>query len=136
MTTVTDQFSEEQTDIAMQMGALGMQNPVAQMGDVALSVKGDAFIVGIGSDVREKLPLTEVGVQRVRFALQGETNRAMSETSVLTPRLRTGRSLGWRQRRHGCRCRNRRWPNIPAYTEWMGYRSTRSLSVRASRCRL
>ena len=88
--TVTDAFNEEQTDISMVMGALGMQNPVAQVGDVALSVKGDAFIVGIGSDVREKLPLTEVGVQRVRFALQGETNRAMSETSVLTPRLELG----------------------------------------------
>ena len=87
---VKDQFHEVQTDISMTMGALGMQNPVAQMADIALSVKGDAFILGIGSEAREKLPLTEADVQRVRFALQGETNHAMSETSLLTPRLELG----------------------------------------------
>ena len=78
--TVTDAFNEAQTDISMVMGALGMQNPVAQVEDIALSVKGDVFVVGIGSDVREKLPLTEADVQRVRFALQGETDHQMSET--------------------------------------------------------
>ena len=87
---VKDQFHEVQTDISMMMGALGMQNPVAQMGDIALSVKGDAFILGIGSDAREKLTLTKADVQRVRFALQGETDHAMSETSLLTPRLELG----------------------------------------------
>ncbi len=86
---ITDQYSEAQTDIAMIMAAVGMRNALAKAGGIDLSLKSDAFVVSINSDERENLPVAQADVQRVRFALQGESNH-QSETSSLTPRLELG----------------------------------------------
>ena len=86
---ITDQYSEAQTDIAMIMAAVGMRNALAKAGNIDLSLKSDAFVVSINSDERENLPVAQADVQRVRFALQGESNH-QSETSSLTPRLELG----------------------------------------------
>ncbi len=86
---ITDQYSEAQTDIAMIMAAVGMRNALAKAGDIDLSLKSDAFVVSINSDERENLPVAQADVQRVRFALQGESSH-QSETSLLTPRLELG----------------------------------------------
>ena len=87
---ITDQFTQTQTDISMSMAALGMRNALAKMGAINLALKSDAFVVGLESDERERLPLTQADVQRVRFALQGEANHRLSDTSLLTPRLELG----------------------------------------------
>ncbi len=86
---ITDQYSEAQTDIAMMMAAVGMRNALAKAGNIDLSLKSDAFVVSINSDERENLPVAQADVQRVRFALQGESNH-QSETALLISRLELG----------------------------------------------
>ena len=87
---VKDQFSEARTNISMIMTAAGMRNALAKMGAIDLALKGDAFAAWMASDELENLPLTRANVQRIRFALEGESRYAMSETSLLTPRLELG----------------------------------------------
>ena len=87
---VKDQYSEAQTNISMIMTAAGMRNAVAKMGAIDLALKGDALAVWMASDELENLPLTRADVQRIRFALESASRYAMSETSLLTPRLELG----------------------------------------------
>ena len=87
---VKDQYSEARTNISMIMTAAGMRNAVAKMGAIDLALKGDALAAWMASDELENLPLTRANVQRIRFALEGESRYAMSETSLLTPRLELG----------------------------------------------
>ena len=87
---VADRYHEVKTDISMIMGALGLHNSVTTVGDVALAIKGDAFALGIASDARVNMPMTEADVQRLRVALEGQSNYAVSAASVLTPRLEIG----------------------------------------------
>ena len=87
---VKDQYSEARTNISMIMTAVGMRNALAKMGAIDLALKGDAFAAWMASDELENLPLTRANVQRIRFALEGESRYAMSETSLLTPRLELG----------------------------------------------
>ena len=87
---VADRYHDARTDISMIMGALGARHPVASLGRVALALKGDAFALGIGSDARVNVAATEADAQRLRFALEGSADHALSAAAVLSPRLEIG----------------------------------------------
>ena len=81
---VTDQYRDAETDISMMMGAVGIYNALARLGEMGLALKGDGFMTRLKSDERETLPQTEAEAQRVRFMLEGQLDHLISEKGMFT----------------------------------------------------
>ena len=78
------------TDMALQLGAVGVRGTVARLAKATLALKADAFLVTLDTDEIPGLPEVEADAHRVRLVLEGTYTQTLAAGRQFTPTLELG----------------------------------------------